>query len=59
VFEGERLIAMAGERMQAGQLREVSGVCTTPERQGRGLALRLMNRLIRREMQEARHRSCM
>ena len=38
VLEGDRLIAMAGERMQAGDLREISGVCTHPERQGRGLA---------------------
>jgi ribosomal protein S18 acetylase RimI-like enzyme len=50
-FEGERLIAMAGERMHAGHLREISGVCTTPQYQGRGLALRLMQRLIRHEMQ--------
>ena len=50
-FEGERLIAMAGERSHAGSLREISGVCTHPEFQGRGLAYRLMLRLIRRQMQ--------
>jgi len=50
-FDGERLIAMAGERMHAGALREISGVCTLPEHQGRGLARRLMLRLIRRQMQ--------
>ena len=50
-FDGERLIAMAGERMQAGALREISGVCTLPEHQGRGLAQRLMLKLIRRQMQ--------
>ena len=50
-FEGETLIAMAGERMQAGSLREVSGVCTHPDFQGRGLAKRLMNKLIRHQMQ--------
>jgi len=50
-FEGGRLIAMAGERVHAGTLREVSGVCTHPEHQGRGLARRLMLKLIRREMQ--------
>jgi GNAT superfamily N-acetyltransferase len=49
-FEGPRLIAMAGERMQAATLREISGVCTHPDQQGRGLARRLMNKLIRREM---------
>lgn len=49
-FDGTRLIAMAGERMQAGSLREISGVCTHPDYQGRGLARRLMLKLIRREM---------
>jgi ribosomal protein S18 acetylase RimI-like enzyme len=49
-FVGERLVAMAGERMLAGRLREVSGVCTHPEFQGRGLAHRLVESLIRREM---------
>jgi GNAT superfamily N-acetyltransferase len=49
-FEGERLVAMAGERMCAGAFREVSGVCTHPAYQGRGLARRLIETLIRREM---------
>ena len=50
VFDGPRLIAMAGERSHAGMLREISGVCTHPDFQGRGLAKRLMLKLIRREM---------
>ena len=50
-FEGSRLVAMAGERMHAGTLREISGVCAHPEFQGRGLARRLMVKLIRRQMQ--------
>jgi ribosomal protein S18 acetylase RimI-like enzyme len=50
-FEGPRLVAMAGERMHAGAFREVSGVCTHPDFQGRGLARRLMEKLIRREVQ--------
>jgi GNAT superfamily N-acetyltransferase len=49
-FEGERLIAMAGERMVAGRLREVSGVCTLPDFQGRGLARRLVVKLARRQI---------
>ena len=49
-FEGGRLIAMAGERMHAGNLREVSGVCTHPDFQGRGLARRLMIKLVRRQL---------
>ncbi|MDR7133150.1 ribosomal protein S18 acetylase RimI-like enzyme [Lysobacter niastensis] len=50
-FDGPRLMAMAGERSCAPGLREISGVCTHPDYQGRGLARRLMTRLIRREMQ--------
>jgi GNAT superfamily N-acetyltransferase len=50
-FENGRLVAMAGERMRAGSLREISGVCTLPDFQRRGLACRLMNKLIRREME--------
>ncbi len=49
--EGGRLMAMAGERSCAPGLREISGVCTHPDYQGRGLARRLMTKLIRREMQ--------
>ncbi len=50
-FDGQRLVAMAGERMCAGSLREISGVCTHPDFQGRGYARRLMFKLIRRQMQ--------
>jgi GNAT superfamily N-acetyltransferase len=50
-FEDGRLVAMAGERMWAGAFREISGVCTHPDFQGRGLARRLMRKLIRRQMQ--------
>jgi len=49
-FEEGRLVAMAGERMQAGTLREISGVCTHPDFQGRGLARRLTARLVRRQL---------
>ena len=51
LFEGPRLLAMAGERMYAGSLREISGVCTHPDFQGRGFARRLMAKLLRRQMQ--------
>jgi ribosomal protein S18 acetylase RimI-like enzyme len=51
--DGDRLVAMAGERMHAGVLREVSGVCTHPDFQGRGYARRLMLKLIRIEMLRA------
>ena len=49
-FEGERLVAMAGERMHVEGLREISGVCTHPEYQGRGLARQLMAKLVQRQM---------
>ena len=48
-FEDGRLIAMAGERMCAGALREISGVCTHPDFQGRGFARRMM-KLIRNQL---------
>ena len=50
IFEDGRLVAMAGERMQAPGLREVSGVCTHPDHQGRGLARRLMEKLVHRQL---------
>lgn len=50
-FDGQQLVAMAGERMFAGSLREISGVCTHPDFQGRGLARGLMHALLRRELQ--------
>lgn len=49
-FEGERLIAMAGERMRVAGLREISGVCTHPDYQGRGRARQLMIKLAQRQM---------
>ena len=52
VFEGERLVAMAGERMQAGAYHEISGVCTHPDYQGRGLARQLMLKVM--NLQRAR-----
>jgi predicted GNAT family acetyltransferase len=50
-FEGDRLVAMAGERSHAGTFHEISGVCTHPDFQGRGLARQLMARLIVRQLQ--------
>lgn len=50
VFDGDHLIAMAGERAFARPLREVSGICTHPDFQGQGLAQRLTAVLIRRQL---------
>ena len=41
VFEGGRLVAMAGERLRLPGHVEVSGVCTHPDARGRGLAAAL------------------
>ncbi len=49
-FDGPRLVAMAGERMEAGSLRELSAVCVRPDFQGRGLARALSLKVIRRQM---------
>ena len=38
VFDGDRLVAMAGERMRLPGYAEVSAVCTHPDARGRGLA---------------------
>ncbi len=50
-FDGERLMAMAGERLRAPGLCEISGVCTHPDYQGRGLARQLILKLVRRHLQ--------
>jgi GNAT superfamily N-acetyltransferase len=48
-LDGNRLMAMAGERAAACSLREISGVYTHPVYQGQGLARKLMTKLIHRE----------
>jgi GNAT superfamily N-acetyltransferase len=47
-FDGDRLVAMAGERLRAPGLCEISGVCTHPDYQGRGLARKLIGTLRHR-----------
>jgi ribosomal protein S18 acetylase RimI-like enzyme len=49
-FDGDRLIAMAGQRMRVEGFTEISGVCTHPDYQGRGLARKLMAKLVQRQM---------
>ncbi|MDB5753829.1 MAG: family N-acetyltransferase [Massilia sp.] len=50
-FDGERLVAMAGQRMRAEGFTEISGVCTHPDYQGRGMARKLMAKLVHRQME--------
>jgi predicted GNAT family acetyltransferase len=42
VKQGDRVVAMAGERMKPTGFTEVSGVCTHPDHRGRGYAGALM-----------------
>jgi ribosomal protein S18 acetylase RimI-like enzyme len=48
IREEGRLVAMAGQRLWVGEHREVSGVCTHPDAQGRGYAQALTGRIINR-----------
>lgn len=47
IFEGERLLAMAGQRMRVPGFVEVSAVCTHPDVRSRGYAAILMSEVIR------------
>ncbi|WP_229414705.1 GNAT family N-acetyltransferase [Zemynaea arenosa] len=49
-FDGGQLVAMAGERTVVKGYREISGVCTHPDYQGRGYARALMQRLMRQQL---------
>lgn len=50
IFDGERLVAMAGERAHVPGFREISGVCTHPGYRGRGYARELVALLVRRQL---------
>jgi ribosomal protein S18 acetylase RimI-like enzyme len=50
VWEGGRLVALAGERLRLEGYVEVSAVCTHPEARGRGLAGALVSHLSRRAL---------
>jgi ribosomal protein S18 acetylase RimI-like enzyme len=46
VRDGDRLVAMAGERMRTDRYTEVSAICTDPDYRGRGLAAALTLHLV-------------
>jgi ribosomal protein S18 acetylase RimI-like enzyme len=50
ILEGDRVVAIAGERLHAHPYREVSGICTLPEYQGRGYARRLTHHVMRAQL---------
>jgi ribosomal protein S18 acetylase RimI-like enzyme len=43
IYDGRRLVAMAGERMRLDGWQELSAVCTHPDHTGRGYAQRLLS----------------
>ncbi len=47
VRDGDRLIAMAGERLHPPGFTEISAVCTDPDYRGQGLASRLVAAVVR------------
>ena len=49
IYDGAKLIAMAGERFALAGLQEISGVCTHPDFAGRGHARRLTRALLSRQ----------
>jgi predicted GNAT family acetyltransferase len=42
VFDGDKLVSMAGQRLHIGEYAEISAVCTHPDYLGRGYAKRLL-----------------
>ena len=50
LFDGDKLVAMAGQRLHIGNYMEISAVCTHPDHLGRGYARQLLayhvNRII-------------
>lgn len=51
IYEGARLVAMAGERMACPGYQEISAICTHPDYLGRGYAQRLLATLNNRVLE--------
>ena len=54
IYDGECLVAMAGERLKAGHMTEISAVCTHPDYVGRGFARRLVMHMVKKITREGR-----
>lgn len=54
IFDGDRLVAMTGERLQPDPYTEVSAVCTHPDYLGKGYAGKLIRNQITRIMAASR-----
>lgn len=48
IFDGNNLVAMAGQRLQPHPYSEVSAVCTHPDHTGKGYAAKLVRNQIRK-----------
>jgi len=48
VFDGDKLVAMAGQRLHPGNYAEISAVCTHPDYLGRGYARQLLLQQVQR-----------
>jgi len=48
IFDGDQLVAMAGQRMHPRPYAEISAICTHPDYLGRGYARQLMSSHIKR-----------
>lgn len=53
-YDGGRLVAMAGERLQPDPYTEISAVCTHPDHAGKGYAARLIQNQVRKIMAASR-----
>lgn len=54
IFDGENLVAMAGQRLQPGKYTEISAVCSHPDHAGKGYASRIIRSQIRKIKEEGR-----
>jgi predicted GNAT family acetyltransferase len=52
IFQGSRLVSMAGQRMRVPGFVEVSAVCTHPDARGRGHARTLMSAVMELILQD-------
>lgn len=54
VFEGEKLISMAGKRLSPDPFVEISAVCTHPDFLGKGLSAKVIQRVIEEILAEGK-----
>lgn len=54
IFEGDKLVAMAGQRLQPAPYTEISAVCTHPDHTGRGYGAMLVSSQISRILAASR-----